>query len=217
MNSDLQPRDNNGQFACKDRAEVDLALKLRPDLPDLDPAQAPAGTYFVGDPCYAFSHDEWDEMLAQTGLAGEDGAGAAHMADGTIKRMWMVGTKYGDGGYSDDDGNEYDVDSGTLGLVPVEDINPSQRETVESGGKIVTFDKPVDISNNDGRITFGHITINTGDPDPEPCDNCGADTDGAGYCWRCGDQCDDCLTYGCEGECANCADCGYVDCACDDD
>lgn len=173
-----------------------------PPIADLDPGIAPAGTYFVGDPCYAMSHDEWDAMLDQSGLADQDGAGVAAMPNGTVRRMWMQGTRDGDGTYEDGDGREFCVDSGTLGLVPKDEIDPALHEGLERLGAFVTFTSPVAITKgDDGVITFGHVRINTGDPDPETCFECGREEDHHGFCAWCGHECEHCNQRGCDGDC----------------
>lgn len=70
----------------------------------------PAGTYYIGDPCYVIPDKEWQEVcLKNTGYVQ-----FAHNGE----QMFMASTAHGDGEYEDNKGNIYRVNSGTLGAVP---------------------------------------------------------------------------------------------------
>jgi predicted DNA-binding WGR domain protein len=81
----------------------------------------PAGKYYIGDPCYIISKDDcgwWlnyvDIILSRNydGLAKLDGITA-----------WSSETNYGDGCYlSNEEDQKYYVDSGTIGIVRLDDI-----------------------------------------------------------------------------------------------
>ena len=73
--------------------------------------KVPAGIYYVGDPCYHIPDSKWDDVLVAT-----DYFTNPVFSDGE-HYVLGVGTVYGDGVYYDQNGNEYPVDSGTLGLV----------------------------------------------------------------------------------------------------
>jgi hypothetical protein len=62
----------------------------------------------------------------------------------------------------------YPVDAGLIGLVPVELLGSDVHNLRGDLSKIVTFDKPTKCSSNgDGKLRFGHITIDTDPADEE--------------------------------------------------
>ena len=77
--------------------------------------------FYLGDSCYVLSdkiyYDFWGDQK--------------DFADGVFKFKefhFAVGaTKYGDGCYEDDDGNNYPVDSGTIALIPLELVGNKDR------------------------------------------------------------------------------------------
>lgn len=137
----------------------------------------PAGTYYVGDPCYVVPDHRWMEWLA---LADPDvfGENPTRTDGGTARIMNAeldghpvlgIGTKYGDGVYVGSDGERYGVDAGLIGVVSVEIADA----TGLSLGSVVKFDRPFTCSYEDGTIVLGHISIPTGDDDVEYCGWCG--------------------------------------------
>ena len=66
-----------------------------------------AGTYWIGDLCYVM-HDEWDEVCNITISGHSVKDGEFKLADG--REFATYCTAYGDGMYSDQDGNVYGVD-----------------------------------------------------------------------------------------------------------
>jgi hypothetical protein len=100
----------------------------------------PAGTYFLCDPCYVIPGNQWHDILDKTNLYEEmyadpeRGVSAAH------------GTKWGDGLYEDDDGNEYPVDAGIIGLTDIR-YNPNL-----SDYRRIEFATPVELTYNRGVI-----------------------------------------------------------------
>jgi hypothetical protein len=132
---------------------------------------APAGAYFLGDPCYAvpdgiMSADEqagaWEVLLDSTNFFERpDG----QLADGA--RVIAFSTAYGDGLFWDDEGNQYPVDAGLIGLVGVTDATTAAlAETEERHGESVMtrvqFAEPV-LCSREGRgvLTFGQYQIET--------------------------------------------------------
>lgn len=128
-----------------------------------------AGKYYIGDLCYVM-HDEWDEACSLFFAGRTDhgcNEGEFNLRDG--RRFVSYNTKWGDGCYQDQFGNEYGVDAGLIGCIKVEDIRDeiSEKEMMRLG-KIVTFDRPFHCSGGrtrewDGVIQIGHITIKTDD------------------------------------------------------
>lgn len=155
----------------------------------------PPGTYFLGDPCYALGH-RWEEVCAIHWAPGScNTADCAAFYDLDGYRVVEFHTKHGDGGYYDQFGHEYGVDSGTLGLVPVEliDFEQSTREYLDRCGQIVTFDEPADCytagRGGDGVLRFGSYHIETDDPEPEE-----------ERCYECGYLAEDCVCWDDEDE-----------------
>lgn len=123
----------------------------------------PAGTYYVGDPCYCFDHESWRALGAQTNWF-------ADRADGEIagRRMAAFGTKHGNGTYADGCGNFYPVDSGLIGAVPVKMIDSeSSYGRYRSCGHEVTFEEPVECREANGVIYVGDVAIDTDPPDDD--------------------------------------------------
>ncbi len=97
---------------------------------------APAGKYFIGDPCYGVPYDDWSKLLDDTGLLGlypedskylgnpdeyaakEDQAAIFELDNGYY--VLAAPTAYGDGSYEGSDGNYYPVDAGMIGAVSIE-------------------------------------------------------------------------------------------------
>jgi hypothetical protein len=107
------------------------------------------GLYFIGDPCYVIN-ESWTEFIDK-------------VKENTITEfrgyeVFYGGTAWGDGTYLDNNGNEYPVDSGCLGIIPVDLI---ELDSSQELGQIVNFDDEFDVDNDGGIFTFGHIFINT--------------------------------------------------------
>ena len=120
----------------------------------------PAGTYWLGDPCYSIPDHEWLEWLRAADCSNEDRLLRASLKDGNY--AVGVSTAHGDGQYSDQYSRVYYVDSGMIGLVNVV-WAPDLKEEKNVRYK-VTFDKPVEVSwNTDGVIEIGGIYIATDD------------------------------------------------------
>jgi hypothetical protein len=133
--------------------------------------------YYVGDLCYVMTNDEWEEvcdMIAPpfTGMgvppSTDETEGKLQLADG--RKFAIYSTAYGDGIYSDNYGRSYCVDSGTLGIIKVEDIRYPEfnEETILRMGQIVELPADFDSissQSEDGQILFDTVAIETGDQD----------------------------------------------------
>jgi hypothetical protein len=114
----------------------------------------PAGKYYIGDPCYVFNDKTWDHLnevhwdSMSTGEIFEHGGG----------QVWMHTTKFGDGVYDDQNGTEYGVDSGLIGIVPIALI---EDPAGEENGTILEFARGVTVSYDNGTFYIGNITIKT--------------------------------------------------------
>lgn len=123
----------------------------------------PAGTYWVGDPCYCVPDDHWDDLLNVSDFFGCGGFGTRNTLPKGVYNFRGVpilafNTAYGDGVYEDDEGRKYPVDAGLIGAVPV-----SYAKSNPFGCHKMTFIVPTKVSNVDGVITIGDIVINTND------------------------------------------------------
>jgi hypothetical protein len=134
-----------------------------------------AGTYLVGDPCYAFDNDNpngdtWMEWLND---AWKDvDANRVRILDGRVRGMRIAasGTEHGDGTFGDQFGNSYGVDAGLIGAVHVgflANLYPSLAgktdEQLEelTGMKVFQFEKPFHVSYEDGVVSVGHVNVDT--------------------------------------------------------
>lgn len=153
----------------------------------------PAGEYWLGDPCYSVRNEDWMPWLEAANYEDERFVLWAKIP-GT--EHWVLGlsTQWGDGCFTDEQGNEYGVDAGLIGLVPVAH-NPTTNFRLDENGvnefgvggiaRKVVFDRPTrcfidteGVAFREGThhvLTFGSIRIETGDGDDEVCEYCGYD------------------------------------------
>ena len=107
--------------------------------------------YVVGDLCNALNSDDWQDYCFQEVLP--EGAFSFH-------------TFVGDGTYTDQEGREYNVDSGTIGILPLDKVSDLDKLKTALKYRIVqVLDLPEvgedDCYEQDGVIVLGPITINT--------------------------------------------------------
>jgi len=123
----------------------------------------PAGKYYVGDLCYVFSDEEWQEICSLI-FPNKN----SRMVEGCLtlksgKQFVIYSTKYGDGTYEDQAGNEYSVDSGTIGCTLISNLDPEvvQRITKTELGQIHDFESSFGTTNDKGILIFGNILVDT--------------------------------------------------------
>ena len=124
-----------------------------------------AGKYYVGDLCYVMDNDEWDQVCSIIIQGNKVFDGEFELKDG--RKFAIYSTRWGDGGYLDHYGNEYSVDSGSIGCIKLEDIKAEKYDDIERLGAIVEFE--TDFVTGGGRgtkgwsgiIQFGRIAIET--------------------------------------------------------
>jgi len=115
-----------------------------------------AGKYFVGDLCYVLG-GRWDEVCNLIIVNRKCLDGEFELKDGT--QFAIYGTAYGDGFYSDQQANEYPVDSGSIGCVLVESITSGE---IQAGlGTIHDFEEDFETSEENGIIRIGELEIDT--------------------------------------------------------
>ena len=123
----------------------------------------PAGTYVIGDPCYSIKDEDWIPWLE----AADYTKSHVMLANVEGQPVLGLGTAYGDGCYHDQKGNQYPVDAGMIGLVPLE-IAEASGDYRPDLSNVVDFPRPFKCSRKeDGTLTFGDIVIKTGDDDEE--------------------------------------------------
>jgi len=115
------------------------------------------GKYYVGDLCYVL-HDEWEELCNLIVNGYNCLEGEFTLKDG--RNFAIYNTIYGDGSYSDDRGNSYMVDSGSIGCILLSDIDQSNDKNQIRLGKIIDFPFEFDTFSENSVLEFGGITIN---------------------------------------------------------
>jgi hypothetical protein len=118
----------------------------------------PAGKYYIGDPCYVFNDETWDTLIEKHWDSMRHG----EIFELNGQQLWMHSTKFGDGVYDDQNGTEYGVDAGLLGIVPIALI---EDPAGEENGTVLEFQRSVVVSYDNGTFYIGNITIKTGDDD----------------------------------------------------
>lgn len=124
----------------------------------------PKGEYFIGDPCYCFDYTTWMRLLTETNYL--QGAQVPLFKNNDEERHLVAfDTAYGDGVYEDEDGNEYPVDSGMLGAVPVELIDADKLKSLRhdaSMGRFIDYRTEFTCVRDRGNMSFGNrIKIDT--------------------------------------------------------
>ena len=118
-----------------------------------------AGTYYIGDLCYVFSRDDWDEVCALTLDGMKCLEGEFELSDG--RKFAMYNTAYGDGEYNDQFGNKYSVDSGTIGCVLWKDTTRYEYILADVGAVVDMKEDFDTCSDGNGLIKIGSTTIDT--------------------------------------------------------
>ena len=123
----------------------------------------PAGKYYVGDLCYVL-HDSWDEFCDLIISDHRCLEGEFNFKDG--RRFASFTTKWGDGSYMDQYARDYCVDAGLIGCISVSDIDSGLQEMAVDvgprfGGQIITFAVPFHCYEEDGKIYFGAVVVDT--------------------------------------------------------
>ena len=118
----------------------------------------PAGEYYIGDFCYLLDNEDYDEIVCSFLYDDEPYQ---------YKKFNFLfgGTAYGDGQYSDNQGNScYSVDSGTIGIInlPAEKLKEQATQLMSTySANIVKFREPFSVHYDNGVFYYGHIIIDT--------------------------------------------------------
>jgi len=121
-----------------------------------------AGEYWIGDPCYAVKDENWSDLINSTGCFGlELEKFPSNWQNGLFKYndqlCFTYQTKYGDGEYYDNKGNEYGVDAGLIGIMPIECCDGDSM----NGGNRYNFERSFQVWEENGKFHFGDIEIDT--------------------------------------------------------
>ena len=111
----------------------------------------PAGRYYLGDPCYVIRDNDWIPLLENCNYFIDHPVGKVGGYD-----IVAFSTKHGDGTFYDQHKNEYGVDAGLIGLVPV-----AYGGQPDHGNREIEFKSLTLCTNDDGVFDFGGIKINT--------------------------------------------------------
>lgn len=119
----------------------------------------PPGKYYVGDLCYIMSHEDWKSFLGHTSYE----SGEFNLPEGY--KVAIYRTAYGDGEYFDKEKNNYCVDSGTIGCIPLSKMGGLKYAEY---GCVHHFDKSFETGYKKGIIYFGNVRIDTnGNPEKD--------------------------------------------------
>lgn len=119
----------------------------------------PAGSYYVGDLCYVFNDDNYNQLLKITDYF--QNMNQPVQFNGFP--VWAGGTYYGDGNYNDNHGNSYLVDAGIIGIASIEVIDESEFHC----GILLVFEQEFEVSYDDGIFQFGDYVLDTKNEDDE--------------------------------------------------
>lgn len=120
-----------------------------------------AGTYYVGDLCYVFDDEDWQEICGL--MYDTDGNAKDNFINYKGIEMFWANTMYGDGSYSDQYGHEYPVDAGLIGAVRFEDLTSEKSKNIvkEGFGQLIEFGRDFSCSSDSGDIYIGKYIIDT--------------------------------------------------------
>lgn len=132
----------------------------------------PAGLYYVGDLCYLLQNEEKEihnsiyYKYVCGFIYGKENRRKPRLVkcEGVSFLAYFDRTAYGDGGYSDNKGNNYNVDSSRIGIVQLTDEELLLKaKSVEDrlSAKIIEFKESFLVSSKRGLFNFGDIEINT--------------------------------------------------------
>ena len=141
---------------------MDTLLEPKTDTTEVT---LPEGKYYIGDLCYVFDDNEWDEVCSLTFGSDRPLQGKYKLADG--REFVMFRTFIGDGVYDieyNGQGVSYaPVDSGTIGAILAKDVNKAIFVNGRSPYFITDLEEGAVCSvDDDGTMTFGDYEIHTG-------------------------------------------------------
>ncbi len=120
----------------------------------------PAGTYYIGDPCYVIG--DWNAFCQEwfnvdQGIFDYDG-----------HNVCVYNTQYGDGAFPCSNGAVLGVDAGLIGAIPAVLMTQGSYDL----GTEVVFEESFECGRDwDGRMHFGDFEVMTGDEKKEDEDD----------------------------------------------
>ena len=117
----------------------------------------PAGNYYIGDLCYVVENwEEYHQLFFPNDGSDDQHIGVFTNSEGV--KFANYGTAFGDGIYYDEERNEYAVDSGSIGCIPIEAI-----QEPHALGNVVYFPVEFDCEyiESSGTIRIGDVFIDT--------------------------------------------------------
>jgi hypothetical protein len=115
----------------------------------------PAGKYILGDPCYHIREDHWDILLKNCDYFSDN---IGEIFGHTILSF---GTRYGDGLYKGNFNSKFPVDSGMIGLIPIDYLIEFSVEYNPECASVVNFKDDTECWSDDGTMHFGKYIIKT--------------------------------------------------------
>ena len=91
--------------------------------------------FYIGDICYALPTQTYDDVWGGAGF--EDGV---YEVPGTGMSFAVASTKWGDGEFEDQEGREYPVDAGNIGIIPFELMDGTDGGHYFEGAGTATFE-----------------------------------------------------------------------------
>lgn len=111
------------------------------------------GTYFIGDPQFAFTALSLKELLKNLDTGSEN-----PVKEIQGHQLWLHRTDHGPGVFSDQDGMTYSSKTGLFCVVPMEVVeNPE----CQDHGTVIQFDNSFAVKYDEGFFYVGHVVINT--------------------------------------------------------
>lgn len=127
-----------------------------------------AGDYYIGDPSYVLSQEDYADMLHQA--YGPDFTKEQNYAVIRGRKMFLSSTFYGDGIYYDEEDYCYYVDSGQIACIPVDLIVQEDYDSNHATLNEFVEDfecVPCDRNTEDGRIIMGDAVIDTNEDEDD--------------------------------------------------
>lgn len=124
-------------------------------------ALIPPGTYYLGDCSHTLAAADWEALInSQPRL---NGAGELNGYDINGRPVVALGAVNIAGTYQGSDGISYPVEAGVIALVHQDAACPIKAAAALADGKVklVTFEQETTVSNDQGLMVFGDITIDT--------------------------------------------------------
>ena len=125
-------------------------------LPNPQSQKIPAGTYYVGDPCYIIPDELWDDYISEMFDDSGRSLGPIFCIQYKQFRTFVFDTKFGDGQYpisiNGVELNSFGVDAGCYSLIPEALVNEFNGKM--SSGCKVTFNNEAHIDSYEDGDAF---------------------------------------------------------------